>query len=43
MGYDTECLGYLTVTPPLNAAEVEWLSGFADWGALPDGIPSTSP
>ncbi|MGL5930342.1 MAG: hypothetical protein ACRCY8_15535 [Dermatophilaceae bacterium] len=37
MGYDTEYLGHLEVTPPLNRAEVEWLSGFADWGALPDG------
>ena len=39
MGYSTEYLGYLTVTPPLNPAEVEWVNGFADWGALPDGDP----
>ncbi len=43
MGYDTEYLGHLTVTPPLNPAEVEWLSGFADWGALPDGDPFRLP
>lgn len=39
MGYDTNYLGYLTVTPSLNRAEVEWLSGFADWGALTDDDP----
>lgn len=39
MGYDTEYLGYFTITPPLNRAEVEWLSGFADWGAVPDDDP----
>ena len=43
MGYDTEYLGHLNVTPPLNPAEVEWLSGFADWGALPDGDPFRLP
>ncbi|MGL4174839.1 MAG: hypothetical protein ACRCSN_02080 [Dermatophilaceae bacterium] len=43
MGYDTEYLGHLEVTPPLNRVEVEWLSGFADWGALPDGDPFTLP
>ena len=37
MGFNTEYLGYLRITPTLNRAEVEWLSGFADWGALPDG------
>ncbi len=43
MGYDTEYLGHLNVTPPLNPAEVEWLSGFADWAALPDGDPFRLP
>ena len=43
MGFDTEYLGHLTITPPLNAAEVEWLNGFADWGALPDGDPFRLP
>ncbi len=39
MGFSTQYLGYLTITPSLNPAEVEWLSGFADWGALSDGDP----
>ena len=39
MGFDTQYLGHLVITPRLNPAEVEWLSGFADWGALPDGDP----
>lgn len=43
MGYSTEYLGVLTVTPRLNPAEVQWLSGFADWGALPDGDPLRLP
>ena len=30
MGFDTEYLGHLRITPPLNRAEAEWLSGFAD-------------
>ena len=37
MGFNTEYLGYLRITPRLNPVEVEWLRGFADWGALPDG------
>lgn len=43
MSHDTEYLGHLTVTPPLNPAEVEWLSGFADWGAISDGDPYRLP
>lgn len=39
MGYDTEYVGYLTIAPPLNSTEVEWLSGFADWGAAMNGDP----
>ncbi|MEO7422031.1 MAG: hypothetical protein ABIU87_06520 [Ornithinibacter sp.] len=39
MGFSTHYLGFLTITPHLNPAEVQWLSGFADWGALPDGDP----
>ncbi|MBR7744374.1 hypothetical protein KC207_13855 [Phycicoccus sp. BSK3Z-2] len=39
MGWSTSYLGYLTVSPPLNAAELEWLSGFADWCGLPDVDP----
>ena len=34
MGFNTEYLGQLTITPPLNPAEVQWLLGFADWGGL---------
>lgn len=37
MGFNTEYLGQLTITPPLNPMEVQWLRGFADWGALGDG------
>lgn len=43
MGYDTTYLGHLTITPRLNHAEVEWLSGFADWGALGGGDPHHLP
>lgn len=43
MGFDTEYLGHLRITPRLNRAEVEWLNGFADWGALPDGDPFRLP
>lgn len=43
MGFNTEYLGHLRITPTLNRAEVEWLSGFADWGALPDGDPFRLP
>ncbi|WP_392542459.1 hypothetical protein [Oryzobacter telluris] len=43
MGFNTEYLGHLTITPPLNDAEAEWLRGFADWQALPDGDPFALP
>lgn len=43
MGFDTKYLGFLTITPNLNPAEVQWLSGFADWGALTDGDPFRLP
>lgn len=43
MGFNTEYLGHLEITPHLNAAEAQWLSGFADWGGLPDGDPFTLP
>ena len=37
MGFNTEYLGQLTITPPLNPTEVQWLLGFADWGGLGGG------
>lgn len=43
MGFSTEYLGFVTITPPLNRAEAEWLTGFADWGGLPDGDPFRLP
>ena len=43
VGFNTEYLGHLRITPRLNPAEVEWLSGFADWGALADGDPFRLP
>jgi hypothetical protein len=43
VGFNTSYLGHLRITPTLNRAEVEWLSGFADWGALPDGDPFRLP
>ncbi|GAA4402844.1 hypothetical protein GCM10023168_13750 [Fodinibacter luteus] len=43
MGFSTRYLGFLEITPHLNPAEVEWLSGFADWGGLPDGDPLRLP
>lgn len=43
MGFNSAYLGYLTISPPLNSAEVEWLSGFADWAGLPDGDPYSLP
>lgn len=43
MGFNTDYLGHLTITPPLNEAEGEWLRGFADWEALPDGDPFALP
>ena len=43
MGFNTEYLGHLRITPTLNRAEVEWLCGFAEWGALPDGDPFRLP
>jgi hypothetical protein len=39
MGFSTEYIGHLRITPGLNREEMEWLSGFADWGAMPDGDP----
>jgi hypothetical protein len=43
MGFNTEDLGHLEITPHLNAAQVQWLSGFADWGGIPDGDPFALP
>jgi hypothetical protein len=43
VGFNTEYLGHLRITPTLNRAEVEWLSGFADWGALRDADPFRLP
>ena len=37
MGFNTEYLGQLTITPRLNPTEVQWLLGFADWGGLGGG------
>lgn len=34
MRFNTEYLGQLTITPPLNPTEVQWLLGFAEWGGL---------
>ncbi len=37
MGYSTTYIGHLDITPPLNAAEVEWLIAFAEWRGGPHG------
>jgi hypothetical protein len=44
MGYSTEFSGHFTITPPLNAAEVDYLRKFSDSrrfrrDASPDGAP----
>jgi hypothetical protein len=43
MGFNTDYLGHLTVTPRLNPAEVQWLLGFAAWGGIRDGDPFSLP
>ena len=43
VGFDTRYLGHLRITPSLNPAEVQWLRGFAAWGALLDGDPFRLP
>lgn len=37
MGYSTRYLGYLTIDPPLNAAEASWLRCFTEWAGGPGG------
>ncbi|WP_295697499.1 hypothetical protein [Lapillicoccus sp.] len=42
-GYSTTYIGHLDITPPLNAAEVEWLTALAEWQGGPQGDVFTVP